>query len=875
MSFSRFMQGVLKGDIANMQAEEARQAAEQKRKQELKDRAIQFNQSVATTLLGNLDTSRLPAGFDYRSAFQDIGNSTNPTGGVLDLISQMEKKKDLEGLNYVYGKILPSFIKHFEGSNLEVAMSRFGEFATGITDMESLQNKTDQIGGLFEGIKGQTEFSTEQTNLFNLIKDKMTSLNTAVKEGKLEAGVIPTFPLTQDVPKLRQFLNILNNIEIKDNASSDEKASKPSNYNFTIGGNVKTFLKEDSNEFPNIISNMTDMTRELKRLIQKGEIDPNDATFQNEFKMEMNKQFSRALSFYEDPDNRGVTSEGQILDIEAYTKVFKDDPDFAFAKELFTSFEQGIPFNGFLTQDIDDKGGQKEKEIVDYGTGGKLTGEFQNLAVTVGEPNEEALMNKFAHLGTDDKDKEPFVMANMLVNEFPSLFEGGENQLRTIGAFETNRETTDRFFVKLNLFTKEDPSTGNQVPLPVREKIAVLQILANMPTKARKKGRDSFTLNNTQRGYLFALTGSALEENQKTIANALAYINKKADDGDDLLKLIDAQRAAITYGNVGTGFSQGVRRLFNGITGTTGQIDQIRELLIGGGGSQYGFNKADFRSSEDYETALNSAAQFIMDQNQMGVEFGRQASGEVFLAYQIAKYNDEGGRLSNQDFQYNLQAVAGGQASSKAEALAHLSFVRDRFQKDQVKFSNFRFDPSRLSIYTNPDGEIGATRYANVLFSRLDATMQYYQMYSSPNMKQAQLIQNYPVQAKINAGIDKLKSTNTTHTVMVGGQPKKFILYQVIDADTDRARFKDYGGVYAITMGGRTQTVPYGDIDYGSLQEVTGSGGATGEGQEKTYTKLDMGNNTFMVQEKSGNTILQVMTSEEAEKLGIDLNTLQ
>ncbi len=112
---------------------------------------------------------------------------------------------------------------------------------------------------------------------------------------------------------------------------------------------------------------------------------------------------------------------------------------------------------------------------------------------------------------------------------------------------------------------------------------------------------------------------------------------------------------------------------------------------------------------------------------------------------------------------------------------------------------------------------------------------------------------------------------------MVGGEPKQFILYQVVDADTDRARFKDYGGVYAITMGGRTQTVPYGDIDYGSLQEVTGSSDATSEGQEKTYSKLP---NTavpegFVIQEKSGNTILLVLFPKEAEELGIDLNTLQ
>jgi len=879
MSINRFIKGVLKGDIANMQAEQARQAEKLKKEQEAKDKTLQFNRTIASTLLNNLDVSQLPAGFDYTSAFESIGNSSNPIGGTLNLMSQMEQKKDFKGLNFLSSKILPVILKDINKKDLPAVLQNFSKFSTDVTDMDSLNAKMGELGGIFEGITDETTgFSDEQNAVKDLIKQKLSSLNTAVTEGKLQANKIPAFPISMELPNLRAYLNMINKIQTQDN-ESDDTAAKPSNYKFTIKGNTKTFLKEDSDEFPNIISNMTDMTRELKELIEKGQIDPKDATFQNEFKMEMNKQYSRALSFYESPneDNQGQIPEGQIIDIEAFTTVFKDDPDFAFAKDLFESFEQGIPFTGFVTQGIENNGDQKNKEIIEI----EPNGEFEALATTVGSPNEKSFINKFAHLGTDDKDTEPFVRANILVNQFPSLFEGGENKLRSLGSYETNREITDKLFVRLNLFTREDPSTGQKIPLNVRDKIAVLQVLTNMPTKSRKKGRDSFTLNNTQKGYLLALTGSQVnsEGKQKTIEDARAYITKKAADGDELLKLIDAQRAAIVYGNVGTGFSQDIRRLFNGITSTTGQIDQIKNLLIGGGGTGYGFNEADFKSSEDYQNALNSAAKFIMDQNPMGVEFGFQASGEVFLAYQIAKYNDEGGRLSNQDFQYNLQAVAGGKASSQAEALAHLAFVRDRFEKDQVKFSNFQFDPSRLSIHTNPDGVIGATRYANVLFSRLDATMQYYQMYSSPNMKQAQLIQNYPVQAKINAGIDKLESTNIMHTVRVGNQEKQFLLYRVLDADTDKARFKDYGGVYAVTMGGITKTVPYEDIDYSSLQDSNAQSssalGAVLGSQEKTYTKLDMGNNTFMVQEKSGNAILQVMTPEEAEKLGIDLNTLQ
>ena len=59
MSINRFIKGVLKGDIANMQAEQARQAEEEKRKQAVEDRRIAFSMNLASAFAGKIDTSKI------------------------------------------------------------------------------------------------------------------------------------------------------------------------------------------------------------------------------------------------------------------------------------------------------------------------------------------------------------------------------------------------------------------------------------------------------------------------------------------------------------------------------------------------------------------------------------------------------------------------------------------------------------------------------------------------------------------------------------------------------------------------------------------------------------------------------------------------
>ena len=67
MSLTRFMQGVLKGDIANMQAEQARQAEEEKRKRDEEAKNLAYQRSLATTVINQIELDQFPAGFDFKS----------------------------------------------------------------------------------------------------------------------------------------------------------------------------------------------------------------------------------------------------------------------------------------------------------------------------------------------------------------------------------------------------------------------------------------------------------------------------------------------------------------------------------------------------------------------------------------------------------------------------------------------------------------------------------------------------------------------------------------------------------------------------------------------------------------------------------------
>ena len=162
---------------------------------------------------------------------------------------------------------------------------------------------------------------------------------------------------------------------------------------------------------------------------------------------------------------------------------------------------------------------------------------------------------------------------------------------------------------------------------------------------------------------------------------------------------------------------------------------------MGGFGGKYAFWVEDFDSQEDYEKAVDAAVYAIQTSDNAVV-----ATQEVFLAYQIAKYNDEGGRLSNQDYSYNLQAVTGGKFANRIQARSHLLTVKKRFEKEYTKFKMFRFSTTKLQRSNK-----NAREYAEVLMRRLDATKQYYDMYESGQIKRAELIRNYPVNAKIKA----------------------------------------------------------------------------------------------------------------------------
>jgi hypothetical protein len=101
-----------------------------------------------------------------------------------------------------------------------------------------------------------------------------------------------------------------------------------------------------------------------------------------------------------------------------------------------------------------------------------------------------------------------------------------------------------------------------------------------------------------------------------------------------------------------SGLARTLSMAVTGYFGEGGQIEQIRDLITGGFGTGLEFKQEDFDSKEDYDAAVDSAINYIgLAANSQPKDFVKNAiayTNEVLLTYHIAKFNDDGGRLSNQ-----------------------------------------------------------------------------------------------------------------------------------------------------------------------------------------------------------------------------------
>ena len=120
----------------------------------------------------------------------------------------------------------------------------------------------------------------------------------------------------------------------------------------------------------------------------------------------------------------------------------------------------------------------------------------------------------------------------------------------------------------------------------------------------------------------------------------------------------------------------------------------------------------------------------------------------------------------------------------------------------------FQFNESKLLLNSkmydmNPDSPTynqllhDPKYFAKVLFRRMDAARQYYDIYDSAAIKRGEFLSNYPINEKINAGLVKIAPINRKVN-NPDSKEHEFPIFQVLNPETNEPILPQDGGVYVV-----------------------------------------------------------------------------
>ena len=836
MNFVRFMKGALKGEIAHQEAVAKADADRKKREQDVADKNKKFLQG----LIANIPFEKIKP-----ENVSSLGN-IKTIEDVANVYSDLEEKKDTEGLTFLTKQIFK-----LGEENPNIFKNINWEKIASVTDMSSAYAYLENNPDVFKNITGKDEEQTqEQKDIFSITSSAIKEMNKLLGEGVTFTGKPLDFAnLDMHKPETINILQAFLETAVPPKDDETPPEEKPDNYIFPNDkGKMETYFFKDSGDgYQDILSNMVTMT---DKLIQNG-YNFKDNDLQVRYLNEMNRQFTRASQLYRDRErNEGVIDGNEVLDISSYVDKFNNDSEYPmlkFASSFFDSMEKETKFK--VTRTISEDGENLKKEVKNN-LPVETESEFKDLAAIL-NVTPETLYKLNAHLQVDENDITLFTKAQTLTQNVKGLF-------RTQNGVPKNRLATEELPRELrkNLFIQLESLFEGTTDAEIENKIAVLQILSNIAPPVLKRGQSSYGIPERMEKYLISVASSVTDKNITDVSSALGLINKKADMGKNIMDLVNSQLSLFSENPK---FPTGaVKELIIGIRGfmsSEGQLDQIKDFLINGSQSisadnMYLFREEDFESKKDFNESVDLAAEIIAKNSLDGsgnfdVQLARSVTNEVFLAYAIAKFNDEGGRLSNQDYSINVRATLGGALSNRDQAQGHLLTVKKRFQYDYLKFKNLRFNLSKLNVrdYSSATPQQDAQAYAYQMIRRLDATMTYYNLYETSGAKTAERIKNYKINVTLRNNVDKLKATNkfiTNKNSKYYGEGNTSI-FQVVDKKSGRPVFDDYGGLYAIQISeNRYKTIPLSDVPFsgGSQAEDTSSEISSTQ-TAPTYRKLE------------------------------------
>ena len=165
---------------------------------------------------------------------------------------------------------------------------------------------------------------------------------------------------------------------------------------------------------------------------------------------------------------------------------------------------------------------------------------------------------------------------------------------------------------------------------------------------------------------LFEILGYKKDEFNKAFTNAVGSVN-------DLKSLLQLESEVKTS----AGLMRALTRLGFNIFGPTGQLDQFGQVLFNGGVKD---------SNNDTAGAFQATIQKYMGSDPS--KYGQIESMKISLAAKMARAVDPAGRLSNQDFDMQLQRLGQvGIFTSKIEQVSALKTVIAEFERIQTRLT--------------------------------------------------------------------------------------------------------------------------------------------------------------------------------------------
>ena len=165
---------------------------------------------------------------------------------------------------------------------------------------------------------------------------------------------------------------------------------------------------------------------------------------------------------------------------------------------------------------------------------------------------------------------------------------------------------------------------------------------------------------------LFEILGYKKDQFNKAFTNAVGSVN-------DLKSLLELESEVKTS----AGLMRALTRLGFNIFGPTGQLDQFGQVLFNGGVKD---------SNNDTAGAFQATIQKYMGSDPS--KYGQIESMKISLAAKMARAVDPAGRLSNQDFDMQLQRLGQvGIFTSKIEQVSALKTVIAEFERIQTRLT--------------------------------------------------------------------------------------------------------------------------------------------------------------------------------------------